>query len=88
MENKPINSSPDMVRFASVLQVITNRPSAFKNEKSMADIVRDLNSLQKYDYHPVADTITNNNTTINVIAEESKVRDLIASIKERSKQRW
>ena len=87
MADKPSNSSPDMVRFASVLQVITNRPNAFKNEKSMADIVRDLNSLQKYDYHPVADTITNNNTTINVIAEESKVRDLIASIKERSNQR-
>lgn len=87
MSDKPSNSSPDMVRFASVLQVITNRPNAFKNEKSMADIVRELNSLQKYDYNPVADTITNNNTTINVIAEESKVRDLIASIKERSNQR-
>ena len=47
----------------------------------MATILRQISSLKKYDLKPVADNITNNNTTVNVIAEESKVRDLIASIK-------
>lgn len=46
----------------------------------MAQILRCISNLPKYDLKPVADNITN--TTINVIAEESKVRDLIASIKE------
>lgn len=48
----------------------------------MAQILRCISNLPKYDLKPVSDNITNNNISINVIAEESKVRDLIASIKE------
>ena len=87
MADKPKLTSPDLVRYDDVISVIAGYPQYFKDEKGMAVIIRNISSLQKYDYHPVADTITNNNTTINVIAEESKVRDLIASIKERSNQR-
>lgn len=74
--------SPDMVEYDEVIAVIANYPKAFASEKDMAQILRCISNLPKYDLKPVADNITNNNTTINVIAEESKVRDLIASIKE------
>lgn len=76
------NPSPDMVKYDDVIQIITNYPKCFTSEKDMAQILRCISSLTKYDLNPVSDNITNNNTTINVIAEESKVRDLIASIKE------
>lgn len=76
------HQSPDMVEYDEVIAVIANYPKAFASEKDMAQILRCISNLPKYDLKSVADNITNNNTTINVIAEESKVRDLIASIKE------
>lgn len=56
--------------------------SDFKCEALSRSSSRCISSLPKYDLKTASDNITNNNTTINVIAEESKVRDLIASIKE------
>lgn len=82
MEMNTKHQSPDMIRYDAVIDVIANNPKAFVSEKEMAQILRCISSLPKYDLKPVADNITNNNTTINLIAEESKVRDLIASIKE------
>ena len=79
------HKSPDMVKYDEVIAIIANYPKAFASEKDMAQILRCISGLPKYDLKPVADNITNINTTINVIAEESKVRDLIASIKE---HRW
>lgn len=79
------HQSPDMIEYDEVIAVIANYPKAFASEKDMAQILRCISNLPKYDLKPVADNITNNNITINVIAEESKVRDLIASIKE---HRW
>ena len=76
------HQSPDMVVYDEVIAVIACNPKAFVSEKEMALILRYISNLPKYDLKPVSDNITNNNTTINVIAEESKVRDLIASIKE------
>ena len=82
MEKNTKHQSPDMVKYDDVMAVIANYPRVFKSEKDMAQIIRCISTLPKYDLKPFADNITNNNTTINVIAEESKVRDLIASIKE------
>ena len=85
------NISPDMVQLASVLRVITNNANCFKNEKALAQIVGNMNSLQKYDLKPVADNITNNNTTINVIAEDDKVRDFLIGLKSslnKGKRSW
>lgn len=82
MEMNTKHQSPDMVEYDEVIAVIANYPKAFASEKDMAQILRCISNLPKYDLKPVSDNITNNNTTINVIAEESKVRDLIASIKE------
>ncbi len=74
--------SPDMVKFDEVISIITNNPRAFKSEKELAGILRHLNSLQKYDLKPIADNITNNNTTFNVIAEKGKVKELVDTIKD------
>lgn len=82
MEMNSKYQSPDMVVYDEVITVITNNPKAFASGKDMAQILRYINNLPKYDLKHVSDNITNNNTTVNVIAEESKVRDLIASIKE------
>ena len=82
MEMNSKYQSPDMIKYDEVIAIIANYPKAFVSEKEMAQILRCISGLTKYDLKPVADNITNNNTTINVIAEESKVRDLIASIKE------
>lgn len=76
------HQSPDMVKYDEVIAVIANNPNCFVSEGKMASVLRQISGLSKYDLKPVADHITNNNTTINVIAEESKVRDLISSIKE------
>ena len=78
-ENK--NTSPDMVRFDQVIGVIESCPECFANVKKMATVVRLLNNLQKYDLKPVADNITNNNITI--VAENSKVRQMIEDLKEK-----
>ena len=75
------NTSPDMVQLSSVIRVITNNANCFKNEKALANIVAEINSLTKYDLKPVADNITNNNTTVNVIAEDDKVRDFLIGLK-------
>ena len=79
MEN---NQSPDMVKFSSVLSVITDNPTAFKSEGEMARILRQINCLQKYDLKPVADNITNNNITVNLVTEHPKVKQLIEKIKD------
>ena len=76
------HQSPDMVKYDEVIAIIANNPKCFVSEEKMASVLRQISTLSKYDLNPVADNITNNNTTVNVIAEESKVRDLIASIKE------
>ena len=73
------NQSPDMVKYSDVISIISCNPKCFTNEKEMAQIIRLINNLQKYDLKPVADNITN--TTINVIAEKSKVRELVDAIK-------
>ena len=49
----------------------------------MAEMIAALNGLPKYDLKPVADNITNNNTTVNLIAESGKVRELINKMKDR-----
>jgi hypothetical protein len=41
-----------------------------------------MNDIKKYDLHPVADNITKNNTTVNLIAESPKVKQLIEKIKD------
>ena len=73
--------SPDMVIYDDVISVISNYPNCFKGEKEMAQILRCISNLEKYDLHPVADNITNNHTTVNVIAEDSKVRDFLIGLK-------
>ena len=78
MEN---NTSPDMVRFTDVLRVLTTNANAFKNEKDMARVMTQIIGLQKYDLKPVADNISN--TTVNLIAESGKVRELIEKMKDR-----
>lgn len=75
------NTSPDMVRFDEVIHVIEECPECFASVKKMATVVRLLNNLQKYDLKPVADNITNNNITI--VAENSKVRQMIEDLKEK-----
>ena len=75
------NTSPDMVRFDQVIGVIEGCPECFVNAKKMATVVRLINNLQKYDLKPVADNITNNNITI--VAENSKVRQMIEALKEK-----
>ncbi len=82
MENSNKNSSPDMVRYDAVINIITNYPKAFASEKDMAQILRCISSLPKYDLKPIADNITNNNTTINLVAESPKVKQLIEKIRE------
>ncbi len=74
--------SPDMVKFADVLQVIAIYGKSFKSEKDLAEFIRVMNNIKKYDLHPVADNITNNNTTVNLIAESPKVKQLIEKIKD------
>ncbi len=76
------HQSPDMVEYDEVIAVIANYPKAFASEKDMAQILRCISSLPKYDLKPVADNITNNNTTVNLIAESPKVKQLIEKIKE------
>lgn len=76
------NPSPDMVKYDDVIQVITNYPKCFTSEKDMAQILRCISSLTKYDLKPVSDNITNNNTTVNVIAEKGKVKELVDTIRE------
>ena len=55
------HQSPDMVEYSEVIAVITNYPKAFASEKDMAQILRCISNLPKYDLKPVADNITNNN---------------------------
>ena len=74
--------SPDMVRFDEVISVITENSKSFRDEKGMAQIIGMINSLKKYDLHSTPDNITNNNTTINLVAESPKVKQLIEKIKE------
>lgn len=76
------NPSPDMVKYDDVIQIITNYPKCFTSEKDMAQILRCISSLTKYDLNPVSDNITNNNTTINVIAEKGKVKELVDTIRQ------
>ena len=76
------NPSPDMVKYDDVIQIITNYPKCFTSEKDMAQILRCISSLKKYDLNPVSDNITNNNTTINVIAEKGKVKQLVDTIRQ------
>jgi len=76
------NPSPDMVKYDDVIQIITNYPKCFTSEKDMAQILRCISSLTKYDLNPVSDNITNNNTTVNVIAEKGKVKELVDTIRQ------
>ena len=76
------NPSPDMVKYDDVIRIITNNPKCFASEKDMAQILRSISSLSKYDLNPVSDNITNNNTTINVIAEKGKVKQLVDTIRQ------
>lgn len=76
------NPSPDMVKYDDVIQIITNYPKCFTSEKDMAQILRCISSLTKYDLKPVSDNITNNNTTVNVIAEKGKVKELVDTIRQ------
>ncbi len=71
-----------MVRYDAVIDIIANSPKAFASEKEMAQILRCISSLPKYDLKPIADNITNNNTTINLVAESPKVKQLIEKIRE------
>ncbi len=82
MVNNNKNSSPDMVRYDAVIDIIANNPKAFASEKDMAQILRCISNLPKYDLKPIADNITNNNTTINLVAESPKVKQLIEKIRE------
>ena len=74
------NNSPDMVRYASVISVITESSRCFKSEKDMARVIQRINALTKYDLKPVADT--NNYTTINLVDGRGDVRKLIDHIKQ------
>ena len=74
------NTSPDMVRFTSVISVITENANCFKSEKDMAKVIRAINALTKYDLKPIPDT--NYNTTINLVDGRSEVRHLIDKIKQ------
>jgi len=74
--------SPDMVKFDEVISVIASYPKAFASEKDMAQIIRCISGLTKYDLKPVADNITNNNTNVYLVAESTKVKQLIDKIKE------
>lgn len=76
------HQSPDMVEYDEVIAVIANYPKAFVSEKEMAQILRCISSLPKYDLKPVADNITNNNTNVYLVAESAKVKQLIDKIKE------
>lgn len=76
------HQSPDMVEYDEVIAVIANNPKAFVSEKEMAQILRYISSLPKYDLKPVADNITNNNTNVYLVAESAKVKQLIDKIKE------
>ncbi len=76
------HQSPDMVKYDEVIAIIANYPKAFASEKDMAQILRCISSLPKYDLKPNADNITNNNTTINLVAESPKVKQLIEKIRE------
>ena len=78
MANKD-NTSPDVVKFEDVLYVITDSAKCFKSEKELGYLLARIKSLKKYDLKPVADTITE--TTVNVIAEDSKVRDFLVGIR-------
>jgi hypothetical protein len=71
-------TSPDMVKFESVIAIITDCPKAFASEKDMAMIIRQINNLQKYDLKPVADNV--NNLTVNVIAETSRVKKFLEDL--------
>lgn len=75
------NKSPDMIKYDDVVSVITSYPKCFKDHDGMATILRHICSLEKFDVHPVSDTITNNNTTVNVIAETTKVREFIDDLR-------
>lgn len=75
------NTSPDMVKFSDVINILTNDSKYYKSEKEMAILIRQISSLPKYDYKTVSDNITNNNTTVNVIAETSKVREFLMDLK-------
>ena len=81
MTEKDTNNSPDMVKLSAVLEVITARPKSFKSENALAEMIRAVNNLRKYDLNPVSDTI--NNTTVNVIAENSKMREFFENVKEK-----
>ena len=74
------NTSPDMIKYSSVITVITNNENRFNSTKDMAKVINDINFLTKYDLKPVADT--NYNTTIKLVDGRSKVRRLIDKIKE------
>lgn len=74
------NTSPDMIKLSSVINVITKNEKCFKTTKDMARVINDINTLDKYDLNPVADT--NYNTTINLVDGRSEVRHLIDKIKE------
>lgn len=76
------HQSPDMVEYDEVIAVIANYPKAFVSEKEMAQILRCISSLPKYDLKPVSDNITNNNTNVYLVAESPKVKQLIDKIKE------
>lgn len=81
MSDTDTNKSPDMVQLSSVIRVITNNAKCFKSEKELALLISNINGLQKYDLKPLPDNITNNNTTVNVIAEDDKVRDFLVGLK-------
>lgn len=77
------NNSPDMVKFSEVVEVISRNNDCFvktQYKDGMAVVLRSLSSLGKYDLHPVSDNITNNNTTVNVIAEDKKIKALLGTI--------
>lgn len=76
------HQSPDMVEYDEVIAIIANYPKAFVSEKEMAQILRCISSLPKYDLKPVSDNITNNNTNVYLVAESPKVKQLIDKIKE------
>lgn len=80
MENKTICTSPDMVKLSDVISILTSDSKYYKSEKEMASIIRQVNCLTKYDLHPIPDTI--NNTTINIVADKTKVKELVSKIKE------
>jgi len=75
------NPTPDMVKYAEVVGVITTCAAVFKNEKEMAKLLQMINNLSRYDLKPVPDNISN--TTVNLIAESGKVRELIEKMKDK-----